>query len=398
MPDPVRRARAVRRQAMPGLLALVLALATAAALASGPDSAAKQQQLDKLRARLTKVQTDRDQALHKRDSLQLELRQEERQIAAQGRAVADLDRQITAGQMRFNRLTRQQAVLQSSLDAQKGALAEQIRAAYLEGRDSELKLMLDAQDPAAVGRLLAYYDYLNRARVERIGAVRQQLEALAAVNAQIGQQVDDLTRLRDNRAHSLATLEQQRSARHALLAKLDSGIKTRDAEITRLRRDEQSLESLLQDLEEAMTDIPSGLEQARHFAALRGRLPWPVDGKLVAHYGEKREGGRMKWEGDLIAAPPGTAVHAISYGRVVYADWMPRFGLLVIVDHGEGYLSVYAHNQNISRQVGEWVKAGDVIATLGDSGGQDEPGLYFELRHGNQTLDPKKWCHGALAQ
>lgn len=386
----------VRRFARRVLCAFLgLALATAA-LAAGDDAAAKQQQLDKLRARLTKVQTDRDQALHKRESVQLELRQEERRIAGQSRALADLDRQLATGQVRLASLTRQQAGLQASLDAQKTALAEQIRAAYMEGRDSQLKLLLDAQDPATVGRLLAYYDYLNRARVARIGSVRQQLDALNAVNAQIAQQLAAVQKLRDTRAASLAELQQQRNARRSLLARLNSGIKGRDAEITRLKRDEQSLQSLLQDLEQAMTDIPPGLEQAKHFAALRGRLPWPVDGKLVAHYGEKREGGRMKWEGDLIAAPPGTAVHAVSYGRVVYADWMPRFGLLVIVDHGDGYLSVYAHNQNATRDVGEWVKAGDVIATLGDSGGQDEAGLYFELRHGNQTLDPKKWLHGRL--
>jgi septal ring factor EnvC (AmiA/AmiB activator) len=385
-PRPVLRCLA-------GLLALLLA---STAVADGGDAAAKQQQLDKLRSRLTRVQTDRDQALHRRDTLQVQLRQEERQIATQAKVVSDLDRQVNAAQSRLADLTRQQSGLQASLDAQKSALAEQIRAAYMEGRHSQLKLMLDAQDPASVGRMLAYYDYLNRARVARIGAVHQQLEALAAVDAQISKQVTDLTSLRDSRAKSLTDLEQQRSARRNLLANINSSIRSRDAEISRLKRDQQSLQSLLDDLEKAMTDIPPGLEQAKHFAALRGRLPWPVPGKLVAHYGEKRAGGRMKWEGDLIAAAPGTPVHSVSYGRVVYADWMPRFGLLVIVDHGDGYLSVYAHNQSVSRQVGEWVKAGDTLATLGDSGGQDEPGLYFELRHNSQTLDPKKWLRGRL--
>ena len=155
-------------------------------------------------------------------------------------------------------------------------------------------------------------------------------------------------------------------------------------------------QSLVDSLRQAMQDVPAELMQGKRFSALKGRLLWPVGGKLLNYYGQPRAGGHLHWEGDLIAAPSGTAVRAISQGRVVYADWMPHFGLLVIIDHGEGYLSIYAHNQNVTRQVGDYVKAGETIASLGDSGGQDGPALYFELRHGNTTLDPRRWCRGRL--
>lgn len=378
-----------------GFLAAVLLTASLPGTAA-TDAAAKQQQLDALKAKLAKVQADRDRDLQRRDAAELGLRQSERGLAALSREVAGLDSQLAAAQARLVELQRQQAQRQAALDAEKAALAQQIQAAYMEGRESELKLVLDAEDPAVAGRLLAYYDYLDRARAQRIGVVRKDLDALTAVDRQLTDQLAALKKLRDSRAQALADREQQRAARRTLVATLDASIRGRETEIGRLKRDAQSLQSLLDDLEQAMTDIPPDLEQAHRFAALRGRLPWPVAGHILKRYGETRAGGRLKWDGDLIAAPPGTPVRAVSYGRVVYSDWMPHFGLLLILDHGDGYLSIYAHNESVLKQVGDWVRAGDAIATLGDTGGQDEPGLYFELRHGTEPLDPRKWMRGRL--
>lgn len=389
----------IRRVCSGRLASLVLALALlgVAAPASPSDTAAaKQQQLDALKARLAKVEADREADLRRRGALQTDLRQNERGIAKLSRDVADLDRQMAPAQSRLNDLQRQQATQQAALNAQKTALGAQMQAAFMEGRDSQLRLLLDAQDPATVGRLLAYYDYLNRARAQRIVAVRTELTELATLDASIRQQIADLKGLRDSRGQTLASLQQQDASRRQLIAEIDSSIKTRDAEITHLKRDQQALQALVDDLRQALSDIPPELEKTHRFAALRGHILWPVAGKLVSYYGESRAGGHMRWEGDLIAAPVGTPVRAVSYGRVVYADWMPHFGLLVILDHGDGYLSIYAHNQSIARQVGDWVQAGETIAVLGESGGQEEPALYFELRHGKDTLDPRRWCRGRL--
>ncbi len=387
----------LRRIACTALSVVVLAAAwTAVAGAAADNAAAKQQQLDALRARLAKVEAGREADLRRRGALQTDLRQSERGIAKLSRQVADLDRQMAPAQGRLNQLQRQQADRQAALNAQKTALAAEMQAAFMEGRDSQLRLMLDAEDPATVGRLLAYYDYLNQARAARIVAVRSELAQLAALDAEIGKQLAGLKSLRDSRGQALVDLQQQSAARRQLIAQIDSSIRSRDAQITRLKRDQQALQALVDDLRQALDDIPAGLEKNRRFAKSRGRLLWPVNGKLVSRYGEPRAGGHMHWEGDLIAAPVGTPVRAVSYGRVVYADWMPHFGMLVILDHGDGYLSIYAHNQSIARQVGDWVQAGDTIAQLGESGGQEQSALYFELRHGKDTLDPRRWCRGRL--
>lgn len=203
--------------------------------------------------------------------------------------------------------------------------------------------------------------------------------------------------MRDDRARKLTELEEERGERKRVLSKLDSTIRSRDTQIARLKTDRDSMQALLNQLQQALVDVPPELEQGKRFVTLRGHLLWPVNGTVLNRYGQPRAGGgRIKWDGDVIAAPVGTPVRAVSYGRVVYADWMPHFGLVLILDHGEGYMSVYAHNQNVIHQVGEWVRAGDTVATLGESGGQDQPALYFELRHGTDTLDPRKWCKGRL--
>lgn len=379
------------------LLVIVLLGAAPAALpASSGDVAAKQQQLEKLKGKIDRVQSAQEAALQKREVVQLELRQSERSIAAIAKELADVDRHVAAAQGQLAELQHQQAAAQSALDAQKAALAQQMRAAYREGRDSQLQLLLDAQDPATVGRLLAYYGYVNQARVARIATVRRDLDALNALNAQVQQQLASLQELRDDRARMLADFEQQGAKRRAVLRKLNSGIESRDAEMARLKKDQQSMQSLLANLQQALTEVPPELLKGGRFKTLKGRLLWPTAGRMLNRYGETRAGGHLRWDGDLIAAAAGAPVRAVSQGRVVYADWMPHFGLILILDHGDGYLSIYAHNQSVSRQVGDWVQAGDVVAAVGDTGGQDQPALYFELRHNTETLDPRRWCHGRL--
>lgn len=376
---------------------LLVALTLSSAAASGGnDATAQQHKLTQLRTRIQAVESHMDRDVARRSAVQVQLRHAERDIARTAANLRDLDSKVADAQQKLHALQQEQAHEQVALDRQKSALAAQIRAAYAEGRDSELQLLLNAEDPTTVERLLTYYDYLNKARAQRIEAVRRQLEALAAVNAQVKSQLADVSTLRDQRARTLAELKANRDARQRVLAGINAAIHTRSNELDRLRRDEQAIRQLLENLRHALSDIPPGLEASRNFARLRGRLQWPVQGRLVHRFGQPLVGGRLPAQGDLIAAPLGTPVHVVSWGRVVYADWLPRFGLLVIVDHGDGYMSIYAHNQSLFTQVGDWVHPGEVIAALGDSGGQDNPALYFEIRHNNTSLDPRKWCRGRL--
>ncbi|HEX5339853.1 MAG TPA: peptidoglycan DD-metalloendopeptidase family protein [Gammaproteobacteria bacterium] len=380
----------------PAVLVVASLAVCFAAAAGGDDTAAQQQKLAQLRSRIAAVQSRMDQDVGRRSTVQSELRQSERDIARAATNLHELEGKVATAQRRLDELQHQQALKQAALDQQKSALAAQIRAAYAEGRDSELQLLLNAEDPATVERLLTYYDYLNQARAARIQAVRSELQALASLNAQVKTQLADVSSLRDQRAAALARMQAGRDARKQLLVRINSDIHDRNAELTHLRYDEQSIQDLLTNLRQALSDIPPDLEQTREFAKLRGHLQWPVAGRLTHRFGEPLVGKRLPAQGDLIAAPMGTPVRAIAWGRVVYADWLPRFGLLVIVDHGDGYMSIYAHNQSLYAQVGDWLHPGQIIATLGDSGGQEQPALYFEIRHKNTSLDPRKWCRGRL--
>jgi murein hydrolase activator len=379
------------------VVAIALLVVGSGATAAGDDAAAVQQhKLEQLRTRINAVQSRMDRDVDRRSAVQGQLRQSERDIARTAANLRELDGKVAAAQSRLDVLQHEQAGKQAALDQQKSALAKQIRAAYAEGRNSELQLLLNAEDPATVERLLTYYDYLNQARATRIQAVRSELQALATVNEQVKAQLADVSQLRDQRAKALASMQAGRDARKRLLAHINSDIHDRNAELARLHHDEQAIQDLLATLQQALSDIPPDLEKTREFAKLKGHLNWPVAGKLAHRFGEPLVGKRLPAQGDLIAAPMGTAVKVISWGRVVYADWLPRFGLLVIVDHGAGYMSIYAHNQSLYTQVGDWVHPGQVIATLGDSGGQEQPALYFEIRHKNRPLNPRQWCRGRL--
>ena len=378
------------------LLLGILLLAGTVHAGGNDQTVARQAQLEQLRARIAGVQAKLDREVRERGQVQGQLRVSENRIAQLSAGLRRLDNSVAHAQARLDSLQSQQQQQQKRLDRQQQALAAQLRAAYMQGQDSQLKLLLNAEDPASIERLLAYYQYFNQARAQRIEAVHTQLDALANINAQVRQQLQQLKGLRTQRAAALAQVEQERSARHQALTALNASIHNRNQRLARMRQDERSLQDLIANLQQTLSDIPADLEGHHRFASLRGWLPWPVDGKLIQDFGAPIAGGRLRAQGDLIVAPMGTPVHAVAYGRVVFADWLPHFGLLVIVDHGDGYLTIYAHNQSVYVQVGDWVKTGETVATLGDSGGQSQPALYFEIRHRNVALSPRDWCHGRL--
>ena len=377
--------------------AAVIAAVCLLALASGSVQAASQQaQLKELRARIAKLQANLDRDIQTRSQVQRQLRDSEQQIAKQTDSLRSANASVAQAQARLATLQHEQAQQQAVLDAQKTALAQQIRAAYMQGQDSRLQLLLNARDPATLDRLLAYYDYMNKVRATRIQAVRAQLDTLAKINARVKQQLAALSDLRQQRARTLAQLKHSRETRTQLLAQLNQRIRSHGQQLARMQSDERNLENLLNNLQQTLADIPADLEGHHRFSSLRKRLPWPVAGRIIQSFGAPLAGGRLRAHGDLIAAPLGTPVRAIAYGRVVFADWLPHFGLLVIIDHGSGYMSIYAHNQSVYVHVGDWVQMGETIATLGDSGGQDQPALYFEIRHGGVALSPRDWCRGRL--
>jgi septal ring factor EnvC (AmiA/AmiB activator) len=286
-------------------------------------------------------------------------------------------------------LTQERATQQHAIDAQRAALAGQLRAAYLIGRQEPLKLLLQAQDPLRSARLFAYYGYFGRARAGQIAQIQLHVQQLDALDTQLARQQEQLGALEAQQQGQLQRLEGLRDERRRVLASLESQTQTREASLARLKSQQADLERLLRRLNRSLTEVAPP-EVATAFGRLRGQLSWPVAGELSAEFGQTRASG-IRWDGILVATARDAPVRAVTAGRMVYADWLPGLGLLAIIDHGEGYLSLYAHNDRLYKSAGEPVLSGELIAAAGDTGGRPAPELYFEIRHNGRPLDPRPW-------
>ncbi len=372
---------------------VLLAVLSVLPLAGGADeeerARIKEQELAEVRERIAELTEKIERQTRRRDELGAELGEVE---AAIGRARVRLEKmetEVRESRARLDDIARQQAERRGELGAEKERLAGQLRAAYTSGRQERIKLLLNQEDPAELGRLLAYYGYLNRVRGENIREVRGQLAALAALRRQGAAEQEKLAELAAEERAELDRLAASRRERERLVAAIEAEIATRGDEVARLRRQEEDLTRLIAELSSILADYPITSEEP--FGRLKGRLTWPVAGRLIQDYGQPRGNGRLRWNGVLIAAPTGREVRAVYHGRVAYADWLPGLGLLVVVDHGDGYLSLYGHNESLLKSAGDWVAPGDALATVGQSGGQAVPALYFEIRRGREPVDPGDW-------
>jgi septal ring factor EnvC (AmiA/AmiB activator) len=328
------------------------------------------------------------QATQRNDSAKA-LRDLELTMAASARKLEKIRGDLRAQQARQLALGQEQRAAAAKLAGERHALGAQVRASYMTGREEIFKLVLSQEDPADLGRMLVYYDYFNRARSARIGAVNTKLETLRALATQIEAVQVELAALAAAQASEVAALSRSRDERRALLASLDSGLAAAASQIERLRSEERRLADLVKELGEILAEIPAGSQQP--FARLKGRLPWPLQGKLAGDYGKLRDGGPMRWNGVLLEAGAGTAVRSIYHGRIAFADWLQGLGLLIIVDHGGGYMSLYGHNEALLKEAGDWVEPGESIAQVGDTGGRTRPALYFEIRHNGEPVNPHQW-------
>jgi septal ring factor EnvC (AmiA/AmiB activator) len=355
-----------------------------------PTPAQKEAELRKVNARIENVRKSVNADIEKRDKLSAQLRDAELGVQSARRQLEELRAQRIATEARLEDLEREQAQREKELAAERGALAGELRTAYVNGREEQLKLLLNQQDPASFGRMLPYYGYFGRARAERIGSIRDKLEHLALLREKIAAEGQRLKELEDRQARQLASLKGAQDKRAKAVTAINSQIKSRGGEIKRLESQARSLEKLIADLRKALAS-PTVAKQAP-FEPLRGKLPWPVQqGKVLARFGQPRAGGSLRWQGMLIGTDRGARVRAPFAGRVAYADWLPGMGLMIVLDHGGGYLSLYGHNEEVFRKVGDPVAAGDVIGAVGDTGGHNQPALYFEVRRGREPVNPENW-------
>lgn len=383
-----------------------------------------------LKKQLSKIQQEKSSA-------EQALKKTETEIGELEKQVNDLQQQEKKTEQELDLLDKQKKKLQSSRLEQQKLIAIQARAAYQAGQQEPLRLLLNQQQPEKFSRNLTYYQYIGKARQQQINEFNETIRQITNISAQITEQQNNLAEQRASllsKQESLKTLRQQRQQKVASLSqqqrKETRSLSTRQADQAALNKVLQTIETTLarqaqeareaerkrqrliaeqqrQQAEQLLDKQPQPVagkqpqspmvstaitHNGGKFSTVRGKLPWPVNGRLIAHFGSARGDTRSKWDGVLISSQAGTQVRAIHPGRVVFADWLRGAGLLVIVDHGDGYLSLYGHNQSILSRPGDMVQTGQAISTVGNTGGQDQAALYFAIRQKGKPADPTQWC------
>lgn len=356
------------------------------------DDEETQAALQTVRKKIDRLRNDiqKSQTLH--DSVRTELARIEKDMGRLYRNIRDLKKKLAGQKRKLDKLYAQRKTLRKDVETQLTLLEKQIRAAYMIGRQEYIKLLLNQEDPALIGRTMAYYDYFNRARVARISLSRKSLKALIATEKSIKRESAALEEIQQQQLAKQASLQETSRSRALVMAQLSQEIKGKEQDLSQLLKDEKRLSDLVTRLDEAIPDILTAPGKRTPFEKLKGRLDWPTKGAVQALFGKLRESSRVKWNGVMIRAGEGSEVRAISHGRIAFADWLRGYGLLVIIDHGGGYMSLYGHNQTIYKETGEWVEAGEAIASVGSSGGRQQAGLYFEIRHNGKPTNPSSWC------
>ncbi|MBV4540830.1 MULTISPECIES: murein hydrolase activator EnvC family protein [Pseudomonas] len=426
---------------------ILLALSCLLSPAFADERAQTQQQLDATRQDIAELKKTLSKLQEEKAGVQKDLKATETDIGNLEKQVEALQQELKKTEGELERLDTEKKKLQSARVEQQRLIAIQARSAYQNnGREEYLKLLLNQQNPEKFARTLTYYDYLSKARLDQLKAFNETLRQLANVEQDISRQQEQLLAQRADLDTRRQALDAERSKRQQVLAKLNSDVKDGDQKLQARQQDQADLAKVLKTIEETLARQAREAEEARKkallaqqeaekrrqqealaaradsedseppkkarttlgplvssdgasyggaFSAARGKLPWPVNGRLLARFGDARgSDARAKWDGVMISASPGTQVRAVHGGRVVFADWLRGAGLLVILDHGNGYLSLYGHNQSLLKSAGDIVKAGEAISTVGDSGGQDSAGLYFAIRQQGRPTDPSQWCRG----
>ncbi|MNO60522.1 Murein hydrolase activator EnvC precursor [compost metagenome] len=425
------------------MLRVLIALALTCLLqpAFADERAQTQQQLDATRQDIAELKKRLGELQQEKSGVQKELRGTETEMGKLEKQVEALQNELKKTEGELERLDTEKKKLQGARTEQQRLIAIQARAAYQSGRQEYLKLLLNQQNPEQFARTLTYYDYMSQARLEQLRSFNETLRQLANVEQEIALQQAQLLAQQGSLDSQRQELEVVRQERQQVLAKLNNDVKERDQKLQAREQDQADLTKVLKTIEETLARQAREAEEARQkallaqqeaekqrqreaaalasagdtprkvkptpgelvsssgasyggpFVSARGKLPWPVNGRLLAHFGETRgDDARTKWDGVMISASAGSQVHAVHGGRVVFADWLRGAGLLVILDHGNGYLSLYGHNQTLLKDAGDIVKAGEAISTVGSSGGQDTPALYFAIRQQGRPSDPAQWC------
>ncbi|MCW9032419.1 MAG: peptidoglycan DD-metalloendopeptidase family protein [Gammaproteobacteria bacterium] len=354
----------------------------------------KKRELEKLRKRMAELRQSLEQKQQEKDSATKFLKDIEVRIGERAYILRKINRHLGKQNRELIKLKQQQQQTRNELASQRNILSQQIRAAYMIGRQEYLKLLLNQENPAAIGRTLTYYDYFHKARSHHIDEALISIEKLDSLTRQVKTKTNELRVSRKQQQVEKQKLDDDFIDRSKIVKAMEKDIAQQGTRLKKLAADEALLQQLLKEIHNIMPSTLTEIDKRETFSKRRGRLQWPVQGNVKRLFGKSRQAANLKWNGVLIPSAEGNEVKAISHGRVAYADWLRGYGMLVIIDHGEGYMTLYGYNQALYKGTGDWVEEGEVIATVGRSGGQADSGLYFEVRVKGQPSNPTKWCRG----
>lgn len=347
-------------------------------------------QLEVVNRAIVKLQEDlgKDKTFQKKE--QNSLKNIEVELGQLHKKSLELSKQQQSVKKNISALEQEKSELKEKNKQQQQALSHDLRAIYKIGKEEKLKLLLNQENPENLARILKYYDYYTEARVTRILSYRKNIDAIEIKRLEIEQELASLQTIETKIAEESNKLKESQGNRQKILDDISKSIVSKDQELKGLQENQTQLSKLLRSLQGIWADIPSKLSKSS-FKKRKGALNYPVRGTVKYHFGSQRAGGRMVWHGWFINADMNTPVKAIHDGRVVFSDWIRGYGLLIIIDHSDGYLSLYGHNASLLKETGDWISEGESLATVGNSGGQQDTGLYFELRHDGEPLNPKSW-------
>ena len=358
-------------------------------LLAGTAHATQQDDLAKLRKRIASLQQDFEKTNESKSEAADNLRESDRAISNSNRRLHELAQEQQAANRELGQLQQRAATMDKELQGQQVMLGRLLYQQYLDGGEQEyLKLLLNNDDPNQVAREFRYYEYIARDRAATLTSLRAGLVKLQAVTDQARKKSEEVAALRAEEQAQQQTLEQDKRARKLMLSKIALQLKQQRREIGRLQNNENHLSQLVEKLVQV---LPNATPANIPFKSLKGKLALPVIGKVRNQFGTRRPESTMAWTGWFLRAAANQPVRAVAAGQVVYADWLRGFGNLLIIDHGQGYMSLYGNNETLYKQVGDSLRGGDTIATVGSSGGNEESGLYFELRFEGKPFDPNKW-------
>lgn len=361
----------------------------AAAADTDPDRARAEREMQQVLEEIARLQQDLQASRTRHSAEQQRLRGLDLAIQDVNLEYRALEQQKSVHRAELGRLEAQRDEYLASIDQRLAQLAGQVRSAYRVGAPSRTRLLLNQDDPSRVGRMLAYYDYVNKAQVERIAGLREALARLEALQAPVDAEIDRIADLQAEQQSVLEELELQRSERVTLVEAMSREISDRESVLGELEQNRKDLQDLIDRLADVLADIPADLDDEDGVAARKGRLPMPTRGPVRHAFGQDRGAG-LDWQGWLIGADPGTEVRSVAHGRVAFADWLRGYGMLLVIDHGDGFMTLYGYNESLLHEAGEWVNGGDVVSTVGSNPGGTQ-GAYFEIRHNGKALDPAAW-------